>query len=58
LSLFLRLVLLPGGRRRGAPHSSAIGGAEPMLKSHFAICLNLGLSPQQLNEFISILKII
>jgi alkylhydroperoxidase/carboxymuconolactone decarboxylase family protein YurZ len=35
---------------------SAIGGAEPMLKSHLAICLNLGLSPQQLNEFISILK--
>lgn len=35
---------------------SAIGGAEPMLKSHLAICLNLGLSPQQLNGFISILK--
>jgi alkylhydroperoxidase/carboxymuconolactone decarboxylase family protein YurZ len=35
---------------------SAIGGAEPMLKSHLSICLNLGLSPQQLNEFISILK--
>jgi alkylhydroperoxidase/carboxymuconolactone decarboxylase family protein YurZ len=35
---------------------SAIGGTEPMLKSHLAICFNLGLSPQQLNEFISILK--
>ncbi|WP_088655490.1 carboxymuconolactone decarboxylase family protein [Geofilum rhodophaeum] len=35
---------------------SAIGGAEPMLKSHLAICLNLGLSPQQLNEFLSVIK--
>ncbi|GAO30687.1 carboxymuconolactone decarboxylase family protein [Geofilum rubicundum] len=35
---------------------SAIGGAEPMLKSHLAICLNLGLSPQQLIEFVSIIK--
>jgi len=35
---------------------SAIGGAEPMLKSHLAICLNLGLTPQQLNEFVSIIK--
>jgi len=36
---------------------SAIGGAEPMLKSHLAICLNLGLTIQQLNEFLSIIKL-
>jgi alkylhydroperoxidase/carboxymuconolactone decarboxylase family protein YurZ len=35
---------------------SAIGGAEPMLKSHLAICLNLGFSHQQLNEFLSVIK--
>ena len=35
---------------------SAIGGAEPMLKSHLAICLNLGLNPQQLIEFLSVIK--
>ena len=31
---------------------SAIGGAEPMLRSHLNICLNVGLSPQQLKEFV------
>jgi alkylhydroperoxidase/carboxymuconolactone decarboxylase family protein YurZ len=31
---------------------SAIGGAEPMLRSHLSICLNVGLSPGQLNEFV------
>jgi len=35
---------------------SAIGGVEPMLKSHLAICLNVGLTPAQLNEFIDIIK--
>lgn len=35
---------------------TAIGDAEPMLKSHLAICLNLGFSPLQLNEFLSIIK--
>jgi quercetin dioxygenase-like cupin family protein/alkylhydroperoxidase/carboxymuconolactone decarboxylase family protein YurZ len=29
---------------------SAIGGAEPMLSSHLAICLNVGLTPGQLSE--------
>ncbi len=29
---------------------SAIGGAEPMLRSHMAICLNLGLTQDQLTE--------
>lgn len=35
---------------------SAIGGAEPMLRSHLSICLNIGISPEQLNEFIEIIK--
>ena len=34
---------------------SAIGGAEPMLKSHLAICLNVGLTPAQLTEFSEII---
>jgi alkylhydroperoxidase/carboxymuconolactone decarboxylase family protein YurZ len=35
---------------------SAIGGAEPMLKSHLAISLNVGLTPAQLHEFTGIIK--
>jgi alkylhydroperoxidase/carboxymuconolactone decarboxylase family protein YurZ len=35
---------------------SAIGGADPMLRSHLNICLNLGLTPEQLHEFVSIIK--
>lgn len=35
---------------------SSIGGAEPMLRSHLAICLNVGLTPEQLNEFVGIIK--
>jgi quercetin dioxygenase-like cupin family protein/alkylhydroperoxidase/carboxymuconolactone decarboxylase family protein YurZ len=35
---------------------SAIGGAEPMLKSHLAICLNVGLTPAQLTEFSEIIE--
>jgi alkylhydroperoxidase/carboxymuconolactone decarboxylase family protein YurZ len=35
---------------------SAIGGAEPMLRSHLAICLNVGLTPGQLNEFVGVIK--
>jgi len=35
---------------------SAIGDAEPMLKSHLAICLNVGLTPSQLNEFVGVIK--
>lgn len=31
---------------------SAIGGAEPMLRSHLSICLNVGLTPRQLTEFV------
>jgi alkylhydroperoxidase/carboxymuconolactone decarboxylase family protein YurZ len=35
---------------------SAIGGVEPMLKGHLAICLNVGLSPQQLQHFITLIE--
>ncbi len=35
---------------------SAIGGAEPMLRSHLSICLNVGLTPAQLNEFVEIIQ--
>jgi 4-carboxymuconolactone decarboxylase len=35
---------------------SAIGGAEPMLRSHLAICLNVGFTPGQLTEFTGIVK--
>lgn len=36
---------------------SSIGGVEPMLKSHLSICLNIGLTPEQLSEFIAVVKI-
>jgi alkylhydroperoxidase/carboxymuconolactone decarboxylase family protein YurZ len=35
---------------------SAIGNAEPMLRSHLTICLNVGYSPEQLQEFVGIIK--
>jgi quercetin dioxygenase-like cupin family protein/alkylhydroperoxidase/carboxymuconolactone decarboxylase family protein YurZ len=35
---------------------SAIGNAEPMLRSHLNICLNVGLTPSQLNEFSGIIE--
>jgi 4-carboxymuconolactone decarboxylase len=35
---------------------SSIGGAEPMLRSHLNICLNVGLTPDQLQQFVSIIK--
>ena len=35
---------------------SAIGGAEPMLRSHLNICLNVGLTPEQLQHFVNIIK--
>ena len=35
---------------------SSIGGVEPMLRSHFTICLNVGFTPEHLNEFVSIIK--
>lgn len=35
---------------------AAIGDAEPMLKSHLGISLNVGITPQQLKEFALIIK--
>ena len=35
---------------------SALGGVEPMLRSHLAISLNVGLTPEQLNEFVGIIQ--
>lgn len=35
---------------------SAIGGVEPMLKSHMEIGLNVGLTPEQLQDFVSIIE--
>lgn len=35
---------------------SSIGGVEPMLRSHLSICLNVGLTSEQLNEFVGIIK--
>jgi len=35
---------------------SSLGGVEPMLRSHLSICLNLGFTPKQLNEFVGIIK--
>jgi alkylhydroperoxidase/carboxymuconolactone decarboxylase family protein YurZ len=34
----------------------AIGNAEPMLRSHLTICLNVGLTPNQLQQSIEIIK--
>lgn len=35
---------------------SSIGGVEPMLQGHLNICLNVGLTPDQLKQFVSIIK--
>lgn len=35
---------------------SSIGGVEPMLGGHFSICLNVGLSPEQLKHFVTIIN--
>jgi alkylhydroperoxidase/carboxymuconolactone decarboxylase family protein YurZ len=35
---------------------SSIGGVEPMLRSHLSISLNVGLTPQQLTHFISVVE--
>ncbi|NRF39501.1 carboxymuconolactone decarboxylase family protein [Pedobacter sp. LMG 31643] len=35
---------------------SSIGGVEPMLRSHLTICLNVGLTPNQLQQFIETIK--
>jgi alkylhydroperoxidase/carboxymuconolactone decarboxylase family protein YurZ len=35
---------------------SSIGGVEPMLRGHFSICLNVGLSRDQLKHFVNIIS--
>lgn len=35
---------------------SSIGGVEPMLRSHLNLCLNVSLTPEQLQQFIGIIK--
>jgi alkylhydroperoxidase/carboxymuconolactone decarboxylase family protein YurZ len=35
---------------------SSIGSVEPMLRSHLNICLNVGLSPEQLQQFVNTIK--
>ncbi len=35
---------------------SAIGDAEPMLQSHLGISLNVGITPEQLKEFVAIIS--
>lgn len=35
---------------------SSIGGVEPMLRAHLSICLNVGLTPGQLTEFVGKIK--
>jgi alkylhydroperoxidase/carboxymuconolactone decarboxylase family protein YurZ len=34
---------------------ASIGGVEPMLRSHLNICLNVGLSPSELQQFVRII---
>lgn len=35
---------------------SSIGDAEPMLRSHLTICMNVGLTPKQLEQFVGVMK--
>jgi 4-carboxymuconolactone decarboxylase len=35
---------------------SSIGNAEPMLRSHMKICLNVGITPEQLEQFIKVIR--
>ena len=35
---------------------SSIGGVEPMLRGHLSICLNVGFTTEQLDEFVTIIK--
>ncbi|MFY9154253.1 MAG: carboxymuconolactone decarboxylase family protein [Prolixibacteraceae bacterium] len=35
---------------------ASLGGVEPMLRSHLGICLNVGLTPEKLHQFINIIK--
>lgn len=35
---------------------SSIGSVEPMLRAHLSICLNVGITPKQLNQFIEVIQ--
>lgn len=35
---------------------SSIGGVEPMLRSHLNLCLNVGLTPDQLQQLVDVIK--
>jgi len=35
---------------------SSIGGVEPMLRSHFNLCLNVGFKPEQLQQFVGVIE--
>lgn len=35
---------------------SSIGGVEPMLRSHLGLCLNVGITPDQLRQFMAVIK--
>jgi len=35
---------------------ASIGGVEPMLRSHFNLCLHVGLTPGQLQQFVGVIK--
>ncbi len=35
---------------------AGIGGVEPMLRSHLNICLNVGFTPEQLQQFIDVIQ--
>jgi 4-carboxymuconolactone decarboxylase len=35
---------------------ASIGKADPMLQSHLGICLNVGITPSQLQEFLAVIK--
>lgn len=36
---------------------ATLGGLDPMLKGHFSICLNVGLSPEQLSQTLEVIKV-
>lgn len=35
---------------------ATIGDVEPMLRSHYGLCLNVGLTPEELKDFIVVIK--
>lgn len=35
---------------------AGIGGVEPMLRSHLGICLKVGLTPEQLRDYLTVIK--